>query len=319
MWRQAKKKKKEIPEHSLMFSFANVHSAFTSGEHLRLSHALLCYCCSQVQQAWASSIKYFCKDWHDISSDVLPKRKKWLLRMKPCSQPEAEVCSFLDNLRKLPLPPLSSLQTTLCLAKEICPQRQMPINSLKSNTSGHCSSHGGIYFFICSVLILFHTSHVEKKEESRAPFFGDYSPSCLKDNIWSSSVHWTVFPVMHKSLGISLEFAFLCQFSISYIRNYNSWWSCQMLPTRGSTHFGNSWYLVFHINFDQSCEFFSAMLFSHHFMHGVLETQVNLLKTAIKLLPNQYETRTVPFQMQIPFLLFIPWMFGKNPNKLASN
>lgn len=51
-----RKKKKKISEHSLMFpywklSFANVHSMFTPREHLRLFHALLCDCYSQVQQA----------------------------------------------------------------------------------------------------------------------------------------------------------------------------------------------------------------------------------------------------------------------------
>lgn len=54
----------------------------------------------------SSSVKYFCKDWCNISSDVLPKWKKWLLGMKACSQPEAEVCSYLDNLRKWLFSPL---------------------------------------------------------------------------------------------------------------------------------------------------------------------------------------------------------------------
>lgn len=102
---ETSKRKKSISECSLVFpywrlSFPHVHSAFTPGEHLRPSHDLLCYRCSQMRQAWASSVKYFCKDWCNISSDVLPKWKKWLLGMKACSQPEAEVCSYLDNLRK---------------------------------------------------------------------------------------------------------------------------------------------------------------------------------------------------------------------------
>lgn len=108
---ETSKRKKSISERSLVFpywtlSFPHVHSAFTPGEHLRPSHDLLCYRCSQMRQAWASSVKYFCKDWCNISSDVLPKWKKWLLGMKACSQPEAEVCSYLDNLRKWLFSPL---------------------------------------------------------------------------------------------------------------------------------------------------------------------------------------------------------------------
>lgn len=91
----------------------------------------------------------------------------------------------------------------LCtLVKKSCPQRQVPINSLKSNKSGHHSSPVGICFLVCLFIILFYLSHVEKKQDSRATFFGDYSPSCLRHTTWPPAMDRIVCPVMHKSLWI---------------------------------------------------------------------------------------------------------------------
>lgn len=142
------------------------------------SCTLLCYCCCQLQQDWAPSITFLQRltghlQWYIakmkeivVENEALYLAWSWSVQsVWTISEPAFYFFFFFS-----PGP--------LCtLVKKSCPQRWMPINSLKSNKSGHSSSSVRIYCPVCLCVILFYPSNVEKKQDSRAIFFGDCSPS----------------------------------------------------------------------------------------------------------------------------------------------